>query len=48
MKLAVGGSPGLVVIIKDTCSEGCGSESQLRIVTGHFSHLFVEKLVMLV
>ena len=37
------GSPGLVVM-RDSCSEGCGFESQHRILDGHLSHLFVIKL----
>ena len=28
----------------DSCSEGCGFESQHRILDGHFSHLFVVKI----
>ena len=39
-----GPSPGLVVMGGDSCSEGCGFESQCHILDGHFSHLFVEKL----
>ena len=34
-----GGSPGLVVMGGDTCSEGRWFESQLCILDGHFSHL---------
>ena len=33
---------------EDSCSEGCGFESQHRILDGHFSHLFVVKVVMFV
>ena len=31
----------------DSCSEGHGFESQHRILDGHFSHLFVVKIVMM-
>ena len=30
----------------DSCSKGCGFESQRHILDGHFSHLFVAKIVM--
>ena len=43
----MGGSPGLVVMGGDSCSEGCGFESQHHILNGHFSHLFVVKIVIL-
>ena len=46
--LWVGGSPGLVVMRGDSCSEGCGFESQHRILNGHFSHIFVVKIEMFV
>ena len=39
------GSPGLVVKGGDSKSEGCGFESRHRILDGHFSHLFVVKIV---
>ena len=42
------GSPGLVVMGGDSCSEGCGFKSQHSILEGHFSHLFVVKIVMFV
>ena len=32
----------------DSCSEGCGFKSQHSILEGHFSHLFVVKIVMFV
>ena len=32
----------------DSCFEDCVFESQHRILDGHFSHLFVVKIVMLV
>ena len=44
----LGGSPGLVIMGGDSCSEGCGFESQHRILDGHFSRLFVVKIVMFV
>ena len=46
--LKVGGSPGLVVMGGDSCSEGCGFESQHCILAGHFSYIFVDKIVMFV
>ena len=42
------GSPGLVVMGRDSCSEGCGFESQHQILDGHFSHIVVVKIVMFV
>ena len=44
----MGGSPGLVVMGGDSCSKGCGFESQHRILDGQFSHSFVVKIVMFV
>ena len=44
----MGGSPGLVVMGGDSCSEGHGFESQHHILDGYFSHLFVVKFVMIV
>ena len=44
----VGGSPGLVVVGGDSCSECRGFKSQLCILDGHFSHIFVVKIVMFV
>ena len=41
------GSPGLVVMRRDSCSEGRGFESRHRILDGHFSHLYVVKIVMM-
>ena len=38
------GSPGLVVMGGDSHSEGCGFESRLHILDGHFSHIFVVKI----
>ena len=43
----VGECPGLVVMGKDTCPEGCGFESRHYILVGHFSHIFVVKIVMM-
>ena len=41
-------SPDLVVMGGESFSEGCGFESQHRILEGHFSHLFFVKIVMFV
>ena len=47
--ISKGGSPGLVVGMGgDSCSEGCGFESQHRILDGHVSHLFVIKVLLFV
>ena len=35
-----GGSPGLVVMGRDSPSEGHGFESQHRILDGHFSNIY--------
>ena len=43
----MGGSPGLMVMGGDSCSEGQGFESQHSILDGHFSHKFVVKIVMM-
>ena len=43
----VGGSPGLVVMGRDSHSKGHGFESQHRKLDGHFSHIFVVKVVMM-
>ena len=43
-----GGSPGLVVMGRDSHSKGCGFDSWCRILDGHFSHLFVVKIVKFV
>ena len=48
MSFIQGGSPGLVVIGGDSCSKGREFESQHHILDGHFSHLFVVKIVMFV
>ena len=44
----MGGNPGPVVIGGDSRSEGCVFESQHHIQDGHFSHIFVVKIVMFV
>ena len=44
----VGRSPGLVVMGGDSCAKGCVFESRHRILDGHFSHLFVVKIVICV
>ena len=41
-----GGSPGLVVMWDDLCSSHCGFDSQRQKLNGHFSHLFVVKIVL--
>ena len=43
----LGGSPGTVVMAGDSSSEGRGFESQHRIMDGHFSHIFVVKIVFM-
>ena len=44
-----GGRPGLVVMGGDSWPEGRGFESQICILLdGHFSHIFVVKIVMFV
>ena len=43
-----GGSLSLVVTGGDSRSEGHGFESLHRILDGHFSHIFVVKIVMCV
>ena len=43
----VGGSPGLVVVERDSCSNGHEFESRYRILDGHFfTYIFVVKSVM--
>ena len=46
--IKLGGSPGLVVMGGDSHPKGRGFESRYRILDGHFSHLFVVKIVMCV
>ena len=43
-KLVQGGSPGLVVMWRDSCSEGRKFESQYRILDGHFNIYLLEEL----
>ena len=45
---ALGGSPGLVVMGRDSRPEGRGFKSLHRILDGHFSHTFVVKIVLFV
>ena len=40
----MGGSPGLVVMGGESCSEGRGFKSRYHILDGHFSHIFVVKI----
>ena len=47
-KKEVGGSPGLVVMGVDSRSKGRGFKSRHRILDGHFSHIFVVKIVLFV
>ena len=35
-----------MVMVGDSCSKGRGFKSQHHILEGHFSHLFVVKLVL--
>ena len=43
-----GGSPGLVFMGDDSFSRGHGFKSQHRILDGHFSQIFVVKIVLFV
>ena len=43
-----GGCPGLVVMGGDSFSEGCGFKFRHCTQDGHFSHIFVVKIVMFV
>ena len=43
-----GGRPGLVVMGGDLCYKGREFESQHYILDGHFAHLFVVRIIMLV
>ena len=45
--LILGGSPGLVVMGRDSRFEGRGFKSQHRILDGHFSHIFAAKIVVM-
>ena len=42
----MGGSPGLVVMVDNSCSKGHGFKSWRHILDGHFSHWFVAKIVL--
>ena len=42
-----GGSPGLVVMGRYSHSECRGFESRYHILDGHFSHIFVVKIVIM-
>ena len=46
-QITEGGSPGLVVTGGDSCSVGRGLKSLHYILDGHFSHIFVVKIVMM-
>ena len=47
-KISFAGSPVLVVMGRDSRSKGCGFESRHCTLDGHFSHVFVVKIVMFV
>ena len=40
---ALGGSPGLVVMGGDSCTEGRGFDSHLHVLDGYISHILVAK-----
>ena len=42
-----GRSPGQVVMGGNSCLEGLGFEARYCILDGHFSHIFVAKIVMM-
>ena len=44
----LGGSPGLVVMGRDSRSKGRGFESRHRVQDGHISHIIVVKIVIFV
>ena len=46
--LTGGGSPGLMVMGGDSCSEGCGFKSQHYILDGHFSTFICVKFLLFV
>ena len=48
INVMLGRSPGLVVMGRDSRSEGRGFKSQHCILDGHFSHIFFVKIVMIV
>ena len=43
----MGGSPGLLVMGRDSHSEGHGFKFWHNILDGHFSQIFVVKIVMM-
>ena len=43
----MGGSPGLVVMGRDSRFKGCGFKSRHHILDGHFSHIFAVKIEMM-
>ena len=45
--ISSGGSPGLVVMGGDSSTDGRGFESQHHILGGHFSRIFVVKIVLI-
>ena len=47
IKFKLGGIPGLLVMGGDSCTEGRGFKSLHHILDGHFSHIFVVKIVIL-
>ena len=42
------GSRGLAVIGGDSCTKDCRFKSRHQILDGHFSHIFVVKMLMFV
>ena len=48
MCVMLGGSPGLVVMGGDSCSEGCGLNPSTVYWMDIFSHLFYVKIVLFV
>ena len=46
-KKSSGGSLGLVVMGRDSCSESCEFESWHRILDGHFLYIIVVQIVMM-
>ena len=44
--MSLGGSPGPAVMGGDLRSKGCEFEYWHHILDGHFSHIFVVKIVM--
>ena len=47
IKLNKDGSPGLVVMGRDSRSKGCGFEFQYSMLDGYFSHISVVNIVMM-